>query len=213
MDENFWHDRWRKNDISFHQNEANPNLVTHFHNLQIKEKSRIFIPLCGKTLDIGWLLSKGYSVAGSELSEFAIDELFKQLEISPKIDERGTIKHFHAPNIDIYAGNIFELNKEILGPVDAVYDRGAYVALPETIRAQYSQHLINITSNAPQLLVAYEYNQSLMDGPPFSIQPTEIEANYIKSYEITNLNSQDVEGGLKGICAAKENVWLLQERT
>lgn len=213
MDENFWHDRWRKNDISFHQNEANPNLVTHFHNLQIKEKSRIFIPLCGKTLDIGWLLSKGYSVAGSELSEFAIDELFKQLEISPKIDERGAIKHFHAPNIDIYAGNIFELNKEILGPVDAVYDRGAYVALPETIRAQYSQHLINITSNAPQLLVAYEYNQSLMDGPPFSIQPTEIEANYIKSYEITNLNSQDVEGGLKGICAAKENVWLLQERT
>ena len=152
-------------------------------------------------------------MAGSELSEFAIDELFKQLEISPKVDERGAIKHFHAPNIDIYAGNIFELNKEILGPVDAVYDRGAYVALPETIRAQYSQHLINITNNAPQLLVAYEYNQSLMNGPPFSIQPTEIEANYIKSYEITNLNSQDVEGGLKGICAAKENVWLLQERT
>ena len=213
MDENFWHDRWKKNDISFHQNEANPNLVTHLHNLPIKTKSRIFIPLCGKTLDISWLLSKGYSVAGSELSEFAIDELFKQLEISPKVDERGAIKHFHAPNIDIYAGNIFELNKEILGSVNAVYDRGAYVALPETIRAQYSQHLINITNNASQLLVAYEYNQSLMDGPPFSIQPTEIEANYIKSYEITNLNSQDVEGGLKGICAAKENVWLLQERT
>lgn len=28
---------------------------------------RIFLPLCGKTLDIGWLLERGYRVVGAEL--------------------------------------------------------------------------------------------------------------------------------------------------
>ena len=213
MDEKFWHDRWKKNDIGFHQNEANPNLVNNFHKLPMKENGRILLPLCGKTLDIGWLLSKGLRVVGSELSEFAIKELFNQLELSPEINERGPIKHYHAHNIDIFVGNIFELKTNLIGAIDAIYDRGAYVALPETIRHQYSQHLINISQQAPQLLVTYDYNQSLMEGPPFSISSADLENNYLKTYEISNLNSQQVEGGLKGICEAKENVWLLQERT
>lgn len=210
MDETFWHERWKNNEIPFHESEANKHLVNNFDKLQINEKSRIFIPLCGKTLDIGWLLSRRYRVVGAELSEFAINELFKQLEVKPIIKDTGSLKCYSAPNIDIFVGNIFELTIEYIGPVDAIYDRGAYVALPKEIRSKYSQHMKNITKNAPQLLIAYEYNQDLMKGPPFSIPPTELEINYNDTYKITNLNSQDVEGGLKGICAAKENVWLLK---
>ncbi len=210
MDENFWHERWKKNEIPFHESEANKHLVNNFSKLQIKEKSRVFIPLCGKTLDIGWLLSRGYRVVGAELSEFAINELFKQLEVNPIIKDTGSLKCYSAPNIDIFVGNIFELTIEDIGLVDAIYDRGAYVALPKEVRSQYSHHMKDITKNAPQLLIAYEYNQDLMKGPPFSIPPKELENNYNDAYEITNLNSQDVEGGLKGTCAAKENVWLLQ---
>ncbi|MGH1405247.1 MAG: thiopurine S-methyltransferase [Rhodomicrobiaceae bacterium] len=210
MDENFWHERWKNNEIPFHESVANKHLVNNFDKLQINEKSRIFIPLCGKTLDIGWLLSRGYRVVGAELSEFAITELFKQLEVTPVIKDTGSLKCYSAANLDIFVGNIFELKIEEIGLVDAIYDRGAYVALPEEIRSQYSQHMKNITKNAPQLLIAYEYNQDLMKGPPFSIPPTELEINYNDTYKITNLNSQDVEGGLKGICAAKENVWLLK---
>ncbi|GAA6212104.1 thiopurine S-methyltransferase [Hyphomicrobiales bacterium 4NK60-0047b] len=210
MDENFWHERWNNNEIPFHESEANKNLVNNLDKLQIKEKSRIFIPLCGKTLDIGWLLSRRYKVVGAELSEFAINELFKQLEVKPIIKDTGSLKCYSAPNIDIFVGNIFELTIEDIGLVDAIYDRGAYVALPKEIRSKYSQHMKDITKNAPQLLIAYEYNQNLMKGPPFSIPPKELENNYNDAYEITNLNSKDVEGGLKGICAAKENVWLLQ---
>ena len=35
-----------------------------------------------------------------------------------------------APGIDIFVGDIFKLTRGILGPVDAVYDRAALVALP-----------------------------------------------------------------------------------
>jgi len=212
MDHNFWHDRWEKNEIPFHESEVNSLLVNNFNKLPIKENNRIFIPLCGKTLDIGWLLSKGQSVAGAELSEFAVTELFKQLDVAPTIKETGSLKHYSAPNIDIYVGNIFDLTQEILGHVDAIYDRGAYVALPKTIRINYSQHLMHITKNASQLLIAYEYNQSLMKGPPFSIPLNELENNYQETYEISNLVCQDVDRGLKGKCTAIENVWILKER-
>ena len=31
MDPSFWHQRWEKNEIAFHEGKANPLLVEHFH--------------------------------------------------------------------------------------------------------------------------------------------------------------------------------------
>jgi thiopurine S-methyltransferase len=47
----------------------------------------VFLPLCGKTLDIHWLLSNGYPVAGSELGEVAVKQLFSELAIITAIDD------------------------------------------------------------------------------------------------------------------------------
>jgi len=68
---------------------------------------------------------------------------------------------------------------------------------------------MEITDKAPQLLICYEYNQTLMEGPPFSVSNEEVNRHYRGRYELTLLESADVSGGLKGKCAAKENVWLL----
>ena len=35
-------------------------LVKYLGELSLPRNSRLFLPLCGKTLDIGWLLSNGY---------------------------------------------------------------------------------------------------------------------------------------------------------
>jgi len=72
MDKSFWQQRWGGNDIAFHQSEANPLLIEPFKQLCLAKGGRIFLPLCRKTLDIAWLLSKGYCVAGAELSEIAV---------------------------------------------------------------------------------------------------------------------------------------------
>ena len=69
MDTDFWLQRWQENNIAFHRSEANPLLVTHFKALGLAKGSRVFVPLCGKTKDIAWLLSQGYSVEGAELSQ------------------------------------------------------------------------------------------------------------------------------------------------
>lgn len=210
MDAKFWHERWASNEIGFHKSDANPLLVQYFDKLSLAKGSRVFLPLCGKTLDIGWLLSRGYQVAGAELSAVAIKQLFAELDVTPTITKVGALDHYHAPQLDLFVGDMFHLTPELLGPVDAVYDRAAIVALPRDMRARYAAHLMTLTAHAPQLLISFEYDQQVMEGPPFSVTTEEIQQHYSKRYDISILTSLDVPGGLKGRCPATERVYVLR---
>lgn len=211
MDANFWLQKWQNKEIAFHNSEANPLLVAYFESLSLAQDSRVLVPLCGKTRDVAWLLGNGYRVAGAELSELAVEELFSELGVAPTRSAVGKLIHYSAKDIDIFAGDIFELSGKILGVVDAIYDRAALVALPEQMRRRYSAHLMDITDGAPQLLISYEYDQRQMQGPPFSVSNEEMNRHYGDRYRLTLLSSVDLPGGLKGQCAAKENVWLLRK--
>ena len=210
MDTNFWLQRWEKNEIPFHELKSNPALVKYFAKLSLSKGSRVFVPLCGKTLDIAWLLSQNCRVAGAELSKTAIEQLFADIALKPKISELEKMLHYSAANIDIFVGNIFDLSQKMLGSVDAIYDRAALVALPKDMRVRYTEHLMQITQKAAQLLLSFEYDQKLMDGPPFSVSNEEISQHYKECYTLTLLASTDIPGGLKG-CAAKENVWWVRK--
>ncbi len=149
-------------------------------------------------------------MAGAELSEVAITQLFAELGVEPRISASDTLKHYRGPDLDIFVGNIFELPGSVLGAVDAVYDRAALVALPELMRHRYAEHLTEMTGRAPQLLVSYVYDQRVMDGPPFSVPNDEVTQHYGRRYDVRLMASTEVPGGLKGKCGAKENVWLLR---
>lgn len=210
MHHDFWHQKWQKNQMGFHLSEANPLLVKHFSSLNLTKNSRIFLPLCGKTLDIAWLLNQGYQVVGVELSAIAVDALFTQLDIQPDISESGELKRYQATHIDIFVGDIFALSKVQLGHIDAIYDRAAFVALPDGIRQQYSQYLMQLSGHASQLLVTFEYDQSLHAGPPFSITEQMVNDHYAAHYVIQLLSSETMPDGLKGQYPAMEQVWLLK---
>jgi thiopurine S-methyltransferase len=210
MEASFWHAKWEKSEIGFHQDDFNPLLLEHFGALSLPAGSRVFVPLCGKTRDILWLLESGYRVVGVELSRVAVDQLFADMELQPAISRIGSLTRFAVEDLDIYCGDIFDLTGSELGRIDAVYDRAALVALPATMRQRYADHLAAVTGSARQLLVAYEYDQSLQDGPPFAVSADEIRRLYGTHYEPTLLASTEVAGGLRGKCPATEHVWLLQ---
>lgn len=212
MKADFWHEKWDKNDIGFHEGAPNRLMTRHIQALPVAPGGRIFLPLCGKTRDIGWLLDQGYRVAGAELSEIAVRALFDDLSLAPNVEKIGALKRFSAEGIDVFVGDIFDLTKERLGPVDAIYDRAALVALPDGLRADYSRHLIALTDAAPQLLLCFEYDQSEMAGPPFSIDAVEVERHYAETYAITSLERAEAPNRLKGIAAATENTWKLMPR-
>lgn len=209
MEAGFWHQKWKSNQLGFHNAEVNPLLVKHFNALALAENSRVFVPLCGKTLDIHWLLLQGFRIVGSELSELAVTQLFDELGIAPTVKPMGQLNHYSAENIDIFVGDIFALTSLQLGPVDAIYDRAALVALPQQVRGNYSQQLITLAPSAQQLVICYHYDQSLISGPPFSISDQELASHYQGHYTLTLLDKVSVEGGFKGKYPAIETVWRL----
>lgn len=209
MEKEFWDDRWKTNEIAFHLEDVNPILLDHFEKLSLKSGRRVFIPLCGKTKDINWLLKNNYKVVGIELNEIAVEELFLQLKIKPNITKVNNLTLCSFNNLEIYLGNFFDLSENILGYIDAIYDRAALVALPFSMRENYSKHIVKITNNAPQLLITYNYDQSLLDGPPFAVLTDEIKKLYKDNYKISKIDEIEIPGGLKKKCKASEEVWLL----
>lgn len=210
MDRNFWHQKWERNEIGFHEPAVNSLLVTYCNRLSLEKGDRLFLPLCGKTLDIPWLLGNGFRVAGAELSRLAVEQLFAELGVAPDRARLGAVDHYSAPGLDIFVGDIFDLSGAMLGQVDAVYDRAALVALPADMRPRYTAHLSEITGKAPQLLICYEYDQNLLEGPPFSISGEEVLQHYGHRYQVELLEARNVPGGLRGTAAVRETVWLLK---
>ncbi len=210
MEPDFWHQKWEANQIGFHKAVANPLLIAHLPALQLAKGARLFVPLCGKTLDIPWLLAEGYRIVGVELSAIAVEQLFDGMGVTPEVTVAGALRRYSSDDVDIFAGDVFDLTTDILGPVDAVYDRAALVALPEDMRARYAAHLANITGWAQQLVISFEYDQSQMNGPPFSVSAAEVERVHGARYAKTALHQGPVNGGLKGVIEAEETVWLLR---
>mgnify|MGYP003624609494 FL=1 len=209
MDADFWHSKWEKNEIGFHQNKPNEMFTRHFHRLDLTPGARVFLPLCGKTLDIGWLLSEGYA---AELNESAIRQLFEGLKLTPNITAAGPLIQYRAPGIDIFVGDIFDLAADRLGPIDAVYDRAALVALPTEMREKYAQHLPEITQAAPQLLITLDYDQAEMKGPPFAIDEAELRRLYSAAFQIDLLEEADASGSLKKDITVHQAAWHLRSR-
>ncbi|MEM8627301.1 MAG: thiopurine S-methyltransferase [Pseudomonadota bacterium] len=211
MEHAFWHDKWANNEIGFHQPRPNGLLTGLLPGLVEDTAARVFVPLCGKTLDIGWLLQRGHQVVGAELSRTAIEQLFAELDIDPVITQHGALELFSGPSLDVWVGDIFEMTAEQLGPVKIIYDRAALVALPDEMRRRYADHLRALTSTAPQLLLTFEYDQTQIEGPPFSLPETLVRDCYGEAYTLTKLRTVEVpNGGLKGYIPAMAVAWELR---
>ena len=210
MNENsLWLERWQNREIGFNQEEPNLFMVQHFKALNLKKGSRVLVPLCGKSIDISWLLAEGYDVVGVELSQTAVSELFEELKSVASISTVGELTLYSTQNLNIFVGDIFKVTASIVGKIDAIYDRAALVALPTALRVEYAQHLCIITNKAPQILLCFEYDQSLMDRSPYSVDEEEVKKHYGEHYALEILSKEEIVGGFKGKLPACDVIWLL----
>jgi thiopurine S-methyltransferase len=81
------------------------------------------------------------------------------------------------------------------------------------MRNRYAAHLITLTHATPQLLITYEYDQPLYDGPPFSVPEEELKQHYGETYQLKQVAQDQIAGGLKGKVEAATVTWLLQRNT
>jgi thiopurine S-methyltransferase len=180
MDPDFWHQRWQARQIGFHQSAPHPFLERCWPSLEVAAGSRVYVPLCGKSLDMVWLSVRGYRVVGSELSSLAVEEFFgEQQRTDVQIERHGPFRRHRSGAVEIFEGDAFQLTPELLGPVQAAYDRAALVALPPPMRERYAQHFATLMPACSRtLLIAFEYDQAIKDGPPFSVEPDEVQRLY-----------------------------------
>ncbi|MCB4454266.1 thiopurine S-methyltransferase [Leisingera sp. McT4-56] len=210
MEQEFWQARWRENRIGFHEAAPNSLLTKHFSQLGLEAGHSVFVPLCGKALDLDWLLSKGLRVTGVEFNQGAVEEVFARLGLAPEVSRQDGLIRYQADGLTLYAGDFFALSPAHLGRVDAVYDRAALVAVKPEDRQAYAAHLNRITGTARQMLIGFDYDQSLMDGPPFSVPGSAVQALYQGSHEITLIEERAADGRVGERCNALEQAWLLE---
>ncbi|MDF1583096.1 MAG: thiopurine S-methyltransferase [Methyloprofundus sp.] len=192
MQAEFWLERWQQNQIGFHAQEINSHLQNYWSKLKLPKKRRIFVPLCGKSSDMLWLLAQGYEVLGVELSPLAAQSFFADNQLNAKVRECGAFQCWEIDGLSIYQGDFFALTREDLAACNAIYDRAALIALPAEIRQKYAQHLKQIApSLTDTLLITLEYDQNEMQGPPFSVTEQEVSSLFGGVCEIECLFAED----------------------
>ncbi len=209
MDKQFWLGRWERGETGWHQTEVEPGLVAHFPKLS---PIRVLVPLCGKSLDLLWLASQGHEVIGVELSELGVRAFFSENRLVPTESQRNGFKVFQAEakpgRITIYQGDFFSLTPELLGPIGAVYDRAALIALPPEMRQSYTKHLQSLIAQCGgpgfrQLQIVLERTPADLNGPPFSVGEPEISKLYpefkcrLLSRETLSMETQPGEDGVR----------------
>lgn len=225
MNPEFWQNRWQENRIGFNQSEVNPLLIKYWSALNVPTGSRVFVPLCGKSIDMVWLVSQGYDVVGVELVESAVQAFFVEQNTQPTVHQHAkhsAIKYYQGKleengrTITLWVADIFALTSEDIGKIDAVYDKAALIALPADMRQKYSEQVrqLSVDKNnraATQLLLTLNYDQSKKDGPPFSISHEQVQQYYGSHYEITELASVPASIGSMPELTVTEQVWSLSE--
>lgn len=192
MDTSFWIERWDKRQIGFHQSHINPYLQKHWPQLGLASGSTVFVPLCGKSLDMRWLRAQGHSVIGIEVSRTAVSEFFSERQVQPQVARNSRFELWESPGYRLICGDFFALEGVDLQNVSAVFDRAALVALPADLRQRYVEKLAAILpKQARLLLISMTYPQDQMSGPPLAVDESEVRKLFA-AYRVERLQDEDI---------------------
>lgn len=193
MEPEFWHQRWLEGRIGFHQDRVSPMLDAHWDAVGAAPGSRVFVPLCGKTLDMPWLVDRGHRVLGVELSPIAVDAFFNALGATPEVRESQYGRHHVAGPYELILGDAFGLDAAALADCTAVYDRAALIALPPALRHRYLRELYaRLPAHCHGLVVTLEYPQPEKQGPPFSVDEAEVRVGLERQWRVDLLERRDI---------------------
>lgn len=162
-----WLGRWQEGRIGWHESAGNRALQTYWN----ATGRNVLVPLCGKSPDLHWLCQQGNAVTGVELSPIAARAFFEEHGL--RVTENDGVFEALDHPLRIVVGDYFEFSES---GFDALYDRAALIALPPSMRPDYSAHTHSLVDDdAIHLLVTLEYDQSRAAGPPFSVESDEVQ--------------------------------------
>jgi len=214
MEHEFWHDRWHKGETGWHRSDVHPELIAQWPKLGLPAKSRVLVPLCGATLDMAWLASQGHEVIGVELSRLAIETFLERHRVRHVVMEEPGFRTYLGGRYQLWCGDLFAMPADTLAGVTAVYDRASLIAFPPEMRQRYARFLSQrLSPGTKGLLITFVYNQSEMNGPPFSVPEDEVRRLLGAHFDIEKVETRDAIDTLmrkRGLSALAEQSYLLQ---
>ena len=169
------------------------NLERHWPALGLRPDAAVLVPLCGKSLDLLWLRARGHPIVGVELSDIALESFLAEHGVPARRRALACFDRYEAPGFELYRGDVFALTPPLLGNVAAVYDRAALVSWSPAARDAYAACITGLTAPGTlTLLIALEYAQQQMSGPPFAVDATEVARLYGRSHAIREIERRDV---------------------
>ncbi|MDZ7644547.1 MAG: thiopurine S-methyltransferase [Woeseiaceae bacterium] len=167
-----WLDRWQEGRIGWHEPGGNASLRAYWPALDAG--ARVLVPLCGKSHDLYWLAKQGARVTGVELSPLAVRAFFEEHGLAYRETVENGLHWCRSDNpaVEICCADYFDV---VIPPCDALYDRGALVAMPAALRRRYVEHTQQLLKpEALRLVITLEYDQSRAAGPPYSVPADEV---------------------------------------
>ena len=212
-----WINRWENNKIGWHAEQVNRHLIKYLDKFDLLTGESIFVPLCGKTNDMLFLLEKDLKVIGVEMSNLAIEQFFSENQLDYVVSKIDKFVLYEGDGIKLYCGDFFDLKSKHLENVKALYDRASLIALNEELRQKYVKHLNDIIGiGASILLLTLNYPQHQRSGPPFAVNKEEVDQLCNGSFDIQELYCiEDIENEPMfqnlGVDFVEKAVYLLQK--
>jgi thiopurine S-methyltransferase len=194
MQPEFWHERWRTGQIGFHQSAVDRSLRSHWPTLGLASPScRVFVPLCGKSLDLLWLREQGHFVTGVEISPTALESFLLENGIPARRRTLAGFDVYEAANLQLFRGDFFALTPKLIGDVAAIYDRAALISCAPELRGAYAEQIARLAPRGTRmLLVTLEYPQPQLPGPPFSLSAEEIARLFAPDFGLEEIARADI---------------------
>lgn len=223
MHADYWHEKWSGDRIAFHQDSVNKRLQEFWKQLDLAAGAAVFVPLCGKSLDMLWLHRQGHPVLGVEFSEKAGEAFFRENDLDCTRSVEGDFLRLSGQGpgqgIELLIGDFFALTPAQVAHCQGVYDRAAMIALDGELRNAYAHHLgALLVADTRALLLTISYDQARMQGPPFSVSDDnarELLSNDFRIEELAYYSGPRHVGNLadRGLETLDERVYLLTRKS
>jgi len=196
----YWTTRYENKRTAWLINNAHPFLVKNsdlFLGNGAQTSKKIFVPLCGITHDLVYLLSLGFEVFAVEGVKSCFDVLNKRDGLGLAFNERESTYETRDGRLKIYHGDLYKCPIEKWGPFDCVWDRGSLVAIDFSFRATYANMIKRSLASKTQAkdfryIIEVEcYDQSLFPGPPKCVTKEDLETLY-PEYKIELLQRKKI---------------------
>jgi thiopurine S-methyltransferase len=198
--------QWNEKRIGFHLKDVNP-VLEKYSKIYLSNTSaatdetcaasaggniRVFVPLCGKSVDLAYLTTMANEVVGVEGIRLALEQFSEEhpdLKISAKESAGASttdgFERFVGDKITLLKGDYFDLDAtKSGGQFGMIFDRASMVAIEPTMREAYVDVIGELLAPGGIILLAVleriGSEEAMKEGPPYSIPEATVRGLYGK---------------------------------